>query len=137
MQRMFAGELVVNLFDTAAKKRYFFVVSNSQRKFYLMQPVGDKMVLRGEQPLPLQPSFNVMQVTANADNTKLLLNSDRYLRLYQVSYPRTPYDQARFDLLDTFQDVINHNRWLHCQFLRLNDQTKIISQHPVNESLMG
>ena len=45
---MFAGELVVNLFDTAAKKRYFFVVSNSQRKFYLMQPVGDKMVVRGE-----------------------------------------------------------------------------------------
>ena len=89
---MFAGELVVNLFDTVAKKRYFFVVSNSQRKFYLMQPVGDKMVVRSEQPLPLQPSFNVMQVTANADNTKLLLNSDRYLRLYQVSYPRTPYD---------------------------------------------
>ena len=73
------------------------------------------------------------QVTVNDSYTKLLINSDRFLRLYQVTYPTGPNDRARFELLDTFQDVINHNRWLHCQFLRLNDQTKIISQHPVND----
>ena len=61
------------------------------------------------------------QVTVNDNYTKLLINSDRFLRLYQVNYPSGPKGKASFALLDTFQDVINHNRWLHCQFLRLNE----------------
>lgn len=91
------------------------------------------MVIRGEQALPAQPNFNVIQVTANDNYTKLLVNSDRYLRLYQVHYPTSKSDSGRFELLDTFQDVINHKRWLHSYFIRLNDQTKIISQPAVNE----
>ena len=50
VQKLFAGELVVNLFDTSAnaKKRYFFVVSNTQKVFYLLEPVGNSLVCRGE-----------------------------------------------------------------------------------------
>lgn len=54
-----------------------------------------------------------------------------------MHYPSAENPKAYFELVDTFQDVINHNRWLHCQFLRLNEGAKIISQHPVNESFMG
>ena len=138
LQKLFAGELVVNLFDTgSAMKRYYLVVSNTQKVFYLLEPQGDKLVVRGEQSFPAQPAQNVTQVTANDNYTKLLVNSDRFLRLYQVFYPNGPTERARFELLDTFQDVINHNRWLNCQFLRLNENTKILSQHPVSESFMG
>ena len=90
---------------------------------------------------------NVTQVVANDTYTKLLVNSDRFLRLYSIQYPgidsssgsaaASISQDARFELLDTFQDVINQHKWLHCQFLRLNDQTKIINQVPTSESLMG
>jgi len=113
----------VSLFDSQnTMKRYFLVVANTQKVFYLMEQVGEEFVARGELALPLQPNSNVTQVTVNDKYTKLLINcSDRFLRLYQIHYPSSSQDKARFELLDAFQDVINHNRWLHCQFLRLTD----------------
>lgn len=72
------------MFDAnSTMKRYFFVVSNTQKMFYLVEQVGDQFVVRGEQSLPLQASANVTTVTVNDTYKKLLINcSDRFLRLY-------------------------------------------------------
>ena len=85
---MFAGELVVNLFDAKTQTRYFLVVQNAQKAFYLLEADGDAFKVRGEQSLP-HPSPNVTLVTANDDYTKIIVVQDRYLRLYAIQYPQS------------------------------------------------
>ena len=89
----------------------------------------------------IQPSTNVNSVSVNDNYTKLLVNfSDRVLRLYNVHYPKKNSkgsEETTFELIDSFTDVINHNRWLNTQFLRLGEKTKIISQTQTNDYLLG
>ena len=65
------------------------------------------------------------------------------LRLYQVHYPKQQKakgggaEKTTFELIDSYQDVINHNRWINAQFLRLGEKTKIVSQHQTNDNLVG
>ena len=101
VQRVFAGELVVNLFDAQTQTRYFLVVQNSQKAFYLLEADGDSFKVRGEQSLP-HPSPNVTMVTANDNFTKIIVVQDRYLRLYSVNYPHSGSQMANFELLDSF-----------------------------------
>ena len=89
------------------------MLSNVQKSFYLVEQVGENFCVRGEQSLPATSS-SATHVTVNDTFTKFLVNQDRFLRLYQVHYPSGDGETAMFELLDTFQDVINHNRWLNC-----------------------
>ena len=91
------------------------------------------MVIRREENMlksgNIQASTNVSSVSVNDNYTKILINySDRILRLYNIHYPKKANSkQPVFELIDSYTDVINHNRWLNTQFLRLGDKTKIIS----------
>ena len=91
--RQFVPQLVINLFDTTAKKRYFLLVANNLKILFLVEPVGNEMVICTEQNIlkhgHIQPNTNIISVSVNDNYTKLLVNcSDRVLRLYQVHYPK-------------------------------------------------
>ena len=101
------------------------------------------MVIRAEQNIlkhgHIHQSTNIVSITVNDNYRKLLVNcSDRVLRLYQVHYPKSKSKSTgtTFEMVDSFQDVINHNRWINTEFIKLGEKTKIISQHQVSDNLL-
>ena len=96
-------------------------MANNQKSFYLIEPVNNEMKVRAEQNLLKHghiqtPNINIISISVNDNYRKLLVNcSDKILRLYQVHYPRPKQKGVKlaFELLDSFTDPINHNRWIN------------------------